>query len=121
MQTLTLNFRGKKIKISANRVSPIGKFLGLMFKSSKTPNLLFELSKLETKAIHSIFVFFPFLAIWLDNKNNVVDFKYVKPFTPIVNPKKAPSKLIELPANQANSSVLDLFIRRQRKDLNKKE
>jgi len=112
-------FHSSKIKIkSTNRtfnvpirkVSAIGKFTGLMFRSKKTPNLLFDFSPNTTPSIHSFFVFFPFLAIWLDKKNNVTDSMIVKPFTPIIKPKKQSCRLIELPLNKKNLKITNFFV-----------
>ena len=71
-----------------------GKFSGLMFKSSNTKNLLFEFNDLTRISIHSFFVFFDFLAIWLDKDDNIIDFKIVKPFLPMIKPDKRFKKLI---------------------------
>ena len=96
----------KSIKIEVRRVGFFGKFIGLMFKTCKTGNLLFEFSKNTQLSIHSIFVFFPFLAVWLDDKNRVVEKRIVKPFTIAVLPKKLFRKLIEIPFNSKNYAVL---------------
>lgn len=48
-------------------------------------------------AIHTFFVFFPIDVIWLDKNRKIVDFrKNVKPFTPLVVPKKAAKYVVEM-------------------------
>jgi uncharacterized membrane protein (UPF0127 family) len=81
----------------AKRVSGLGMILGLMFRTRKTSPLLFEFKKDTKMAIHSFFVFFPFKAIWLDEKNRIIEQKLVRPFTFSVKPKKPFRKLIEIP------------------------
>ncbi|MBU1103025.1 MAG: DUF192 domain-containing protein [Nanoarchaeota archaeon] len=107
---MKININGKKLEIKLRKVSTLGKFTGLMFRSSKTENLLFEFSDSEVKTIHSFFVFFPFLAVWLDKENNVLDFRLVKPFTPAANSKIPSNKLIELPQNSQNKKIFNLLV-----------
>jgi len=86
------------IKIrNAKRVNALGMILGLMFRTRKTRPLVFEFKKDVRMAIHSFFVFFPFKAIWLDEKNNIIEQKIVRPFTFCVRPRKPFRKLIEIP------------------------
>jgi len=108
---MKIKFDKKEITIEASKVSRIGMFAGLMFKTSQTKNLLFEFGNKNYNAIHSFFVFFPFLAIWLDDKNNVLDFSFVSPFTPSVKPRKLSKKLIEIPLNKKNREILRYFRR----------
>ena len=74
---MKIRFNGKIHDISVTKVSVIVKFTGLMFRTSDTDNLLFEFGKFENTAIHSFFVFFPFVAVWLDSKGKVVGIKIV--------------------------------------------
>ncbi|MBI5803969.1 hypothetical protein HY450_01865 [Candidatus Pacearchaeota archaeon] len=83
---MKINFQGKIVEVNVERTSVLGKFSGLMLKTSKTKNLLFEFGD-KNSSIHSFFVFFNFLAVWLDEKNKVVDFSIVKPFKFIVKSK----------------------------------
>ena len=110
-------FKGEKIEIGMKKVSFFGRFRGLMFRPKNTENLLFEFSKPEFSAIHSLFVFFPFLAIWMNEKNNVLDYEIVRPFTLSVKPKNSAKRLAEIPFNQKNKKILKLFVDK-RKDLN---
>ncbi len=108
-----LNFKGNKIEFEVEKAKGIKKFTGLMFKNSETKALLFE----NIKAIHSFFC--PnFLAIWLDNKNKVIEFKIVKPWNPLILPKKAFNRLIEMPLNKRYSKVIKSFLEDRKKDLN---
>jgi len=107
---MKIHFKKKSFSLEAKKVSSFGKFLGLMFKSRNTGNLLFEFHPLEPRAIHSFFVFFPFLAIWLDRNNKVLEWNLVKPFTFVVTPKNSPAKLIELPLNEKNREIFGLFV-----------
>ena len=72
-----------------------------MFKQWENARaLLFEYEKPVLMKIHSLFVFFPFVAIWLDKKNKIIQIKEVKPFTFSVSAKNDFSKLVEMPINK---------------------
>ncbi len=107
---MEVTFKGKKIDIEVKKVSIVGSFIGLMLKSSNTANLLFEFNKIGTQTIHSLFVFFPFLAIWLDENNKVLNYKIVKPFTFRVESSKFTKKLIEIPFTYNNKKILNFFV-----------
>ncbi|MBU0906905.1 MAG: DUF192 domain-containing protein [Nanoarchaeota archaeon] len=107
---MKIHFNKKTIILKAKKLSFWGKFSGLMFKSRNTSNLLFNFSAWEASTIHSFFVFFPFLAIWMDEKNNVLEWSLVKPFTLAVTPKTKPSQLIEIPLNKNNKKIIEIFV-----------
>jgi len=92
----------KKILIkNVKKLSEFEKGIGLMFrKREKCPALLFEFTHSTAIKIHSLFVFFPFAAVWLDDKNKIIDLKIVKPFQPVVSCKKPFYKLLEIPLNR---------------------
>jgi len=100
----------RQINIPAKTLSPLGKFTGLMFKTRKTKNQLFNFKKSKRHTIHSYFVFFPFLAIWLNSKNKVLDYQIVRPFTFSINPKFPSQKLIEVPINKNNEKIVKFFV-----------
>jgi uncharacterized membrane protein (UPF0127 family) len=103
-------FRKREIEIPVKKAGSFGKIFGLMFKGRRCENLLFDFGKNGRVAIHSLFVFFPFLAVWLDEKDRVVDFRIVSPFEFNVFPKKRFSKLIEIPENSKNRKIIDFFV-----------
>ncbi len=91
------------------RVNWLGKTTGLMFSRREKANaLLFEFKKPTKMKIHSHFVFFPFLAIWLDEENNVLDLKEVKPFKTSIGIKESFSKLVEIPINRKNKDLVEI-------------
>lgn len=100
-------FGNKKLNIEAKKLSTLGCYLGLMFKSRNSENLLFDIP--GKWGIHSFFVFFPFVAIWLDEKNRVIDKKIVKPFTFYENPCRRFAKLIEIPVNERNKRIISVL------------
>ncbi|MCK4318961.1 DUF192 domain-containing protein [Candidatus Micrarchaeota archaeon] len=67
---------------------------GLMFRMAPE-TLFFEIYNGEMN-IHSIFVFFPFYAIYLDGDGNVVEKKRVEPFRLGVVNKRPAKVLIEI-------------------------
>lgn len=81
--------------------SELGKIKGLMFVSRKRARpLLFNFPKQTASAIHSFFVFFPFLAAWLDDEDNIMEIRIVKSFIPYIKPRKSFFKLLEIPLNE---------------------
>lgn len=82
------------------------KFVGLMFKKKETAKiLLFDFKKPTRIGIHSFFVFFDFVAVWLDEENKVIEIKKVKPWVPLLKPKKPFVKLIEIPLNKKYEKI----------------
>jgi hypothetical protein len=82
-------------------LSELGKFSGLMFTPrEKAQILLFKFEKPVRHALHSFFVFFKFLAVWTDDENNIIEIRIVKPFNPLVKPKKPFYNLVEIPINE---------------------
>ena len=113
-KTITINYKRKEIKIIAENCNAFRKFSGLMFsRLEKAEILLFDFKRKQKIAIHSFFVFYPFIAVWLDEKNNVVDLKIVKPFSPCVSPQESGFKLVEIPINKKNKKICDFFLEHQ--------
>ena len=105
LKDFTFRKDSNKIAIKLKKTNIFGKFLGLMLKTRQTSPLLFEVKR--PMAIHSLFVFFPFIAVWLDKDNNVVEIKKVNPFTLHVLPKRPFRKLIEIPINNKNKKIIE--------------
>jgi len=112
---MKVNFSGKTIEIKVKKVSLLGKFLGLMFKTKNTKTLLFNFNKFDGKNIHSLFVFFPFLAVWLDENNKVIKREIVRPFTLLIKAPKKTKRLIEIPLNKSNKELLSRLVDKREK------
>jgi uncharacterized membrane protein (UPF0127 family) len=110
MVLINIKLKNNKIKLNVYKLSEVGKFIGLMFKSRGCKNLMFNFNSPGRWSIHSFFVFFDFMAIWVDDKNNVINWKIVKPFTFKVTPKKEFSTLIELPLNEMNKKLIRYIV-----------
>jgi uncharacterized membrane protein (UPF0127 family) len=94
------NLRNIEIQ-NVKKLSEIGKISGLMFHCrKKCPAMLFEFKRPTRMSIHSLFVFFKFAAVWLDDKNRIIDLKMVKPFRFSVSCKEPFNKLLEIPLNR---------------------
>ncbi len=104
----------KRINVNVKKVSFFGKFSGLMFKNRNTKKLLFEFSHDVNISIHSLFVFFPFLAVWLDDKNRIVEKTIVNPFILSVKPQKKFRKLVEIPLCNENKRIIDFLVGKKR-------
>ena len=70
-------------------------FRGLMFSRRKNILLVLPREGRNRAAIHSFFVFFPFQAIFINSRNEVVGSKRIKPFR-ICFPKKPARYVLEL-------------------------
>jgi uncharacterized membrane protein (UPF0127 family) len=105
---ICLNKKNKKIKLKVKRCNLFGMFRGLMFRRREKANalLLFDFKKPLKMKIHSWFVFFSFFAVWLDDKNKVLEIKKIKPWKFCVFPKKSFCKLVEIPCNNKYNEVV---------------
>jgi len=108
---ITIKYKKKRIKILAENCNFFKKFSGLMFSLRKNAKiLLFDFNTKQKIRIHSFFVFYSFVAIWLDKNNNIIDLKVVKPFNPCISPRKSGFKLVEIPINNKNKKILKLLV-----------
>jgi len=99
--------RGKSFFVNAKDCNLFWKGIGLMFSRRENAEILIFRFKKKTRiAIHSFFVFFPFVALWLNEENEVVDLKIVKPFTSCVLPTEKSFSLIEIPLNEKNENLM---------------
>lgn len=111
LEKVSFNYKNKGFEIGVKNCNLFEKFFGLMFvRRRKAQALLFEFRKPTTMRIHSYFVFFPFIAVWLDDKNKVIEVKKIKPFTFSVSERKSYSKLIEIPINKEYISFTKLLV-----------
>jgi uncharacterized membrane protein (UPF0127 family) len=110
---ITIRKGSKKIIIkNLKKLSEFQKGIGLMFhKLDKCPAMLFEFQKPTKMRIHSLFVFFKFAAVWLDDKNNIVDKKIVKPFRLSISSKKPFYRLVEIPLNKYYKKEIELLFK----------
>jgi uncharacterized membrane protein (UPF0127 family) len=110
MEKVSFTHKKKKFQVNAKHTGFFGRASGLMFKSKESASaLLFKFKRPGKTRIHSLFVFFPFLAVWLKN-NKIVDFKVVKPFDFSISSKKSYDKLIEIPINKRHRNLVKLLV-----------
>lgn len=112
--------RAKKIKLSYGKKSfelnlklcrGFNKLRGLMFtRRERAKALLFEFKRPMNITIHSLFVFFPFVIIWLNTGDKIIDFKIIKPFSFFVSQKRPFSKIIEIPVNNKYQKMVKLLV-----------
>lgn len=106
-----LTYKKHKFTLDLKVCNGFKKAFGLMFVSKdKAKALLFDFKEIKNRDIHSLFVFFPFIAIWLDENNKIIDFKIVKPFNFSVSPSKPFKKLIEVPFNKEYSEIAEILV-----------
>lgn len=107
--------RHKSLQIDVKRVGFFTQFIGLMFSRRKTPIRLFSYSSDRKVPIHSWFVFYEFLIVWIDSKNKIVSWKLVKPFTSLVLPTINCRAFLEIPIDDKYKKELDFVVgKRQR-------
>ncbi|MFH1801552.1 MAG: DUF192 domain-containing protein [archaeon] len=106
-----LLYRGRRKFLKVKQLSLFGRFAGLMFcRRRNSRALLFNFKKPVKNAIHSLFVFFPFFAVWIDDKNKIIEISLVKPFSISVCPKNSFTKLIEIPVKEEYREILEFLV-----------
>jgi uncharacterized membrane protein (UPF0127 family) len=107
VKNVTFFHKGKRFSVDVKKCNLFEKGIGLMFsRREKAKILIFEFNKKRKIIIHSFFVFFPFVALWINEKNEVVDSKIVKPFVSYVSPSVKTNYLIEIPINKKNEKIV---------------
>lgn len=111
---IIIKFKKKKFSLDAKVCNWFEKFSGLMFSQrEKAEALLFEFKNPTKIKIHSLFVFFPFVAVWLNDKNKIVDLKTVKPFTFSFSSSRRFTKLLEIPISKKYKEICNLLVSRR--------
>ncbi|MFA6022717.1 MAG: hypothetical protein WC781_01375 [Candidatus Pacearchaeota archaeon] len=115
---IKIKLKDKEISLEAIEAGIFQRFRGLMFRNKeKAPILLFNMKK--QYAIHSFFVFFDFITLWLDNKNRVLEWKIVKPFSPYEKSNAEFYKIIEIPINRRYHSLVTFIVGERFKKTNR--
>ena len=117
-----INFKNNNLKVTrkikipnVKKVSGFEKGIGLMFSSrEKAKALLFEFEKPTKMSYTSLFVFFPFIIIWLDSSNNVLDFRKAIPFTFNIPSRKLYKKALEIPFNSNYEEIIKKILNSRR-------
>ena len=104
-----LIYKNRKIFIEV-RCNFYNFLFGLMFRRRESARPIFFTKKIiGNMGIHSFFVSFPFLAIYADEKNNVLDIKKVSPSTAYFDSKSNYSYLVEIPFNKTYRNICNFF------------
>ena len=106
-ENFCFEYLGKEKIIEVSKVPWFKEGLGLMFSSKKKAQiLLFDLKKNSKLGIHSFFVRFPFIAIWINENKKVVEIKKILPYRGLIKPKKSFRYLIEIPLIRRYDAVI---------------
>lgn len=98
----------RKVSFEAKVARGFGRVSGLMFsRREKAKILLFKFKKPVKMAIHSLFVFFPFLAVWRDSDGKITEIRRVKPFLWYVCPQKSFKSFVEIPLTRKYKGITD--------------
>ena len=112
---MIIKIKNKEVSLDVKKVSGFKKFSGLMFsRREKASPLLFDFRKPTKTTFHSLFCFFPFLIIWLDKDNNVLEKRICKPFLPTIKPRNSFVKVVEIPLNKKYSKLVKEIIDEER-------
>lgn len=106
-----LVYKRKKLNLKVFECNFFEQGIGLMFSRRKNAKiLLFRFKKPAHLSIHSFFVFFPFIAVWTDDKNRILSWKKVSPFTFHVSPPvQGFCNLVEIPVTEEYSKQVKFF------------
>ena len=97
-EKISISFKKKKISLPVKKLNALEMARGLMFRKKKNSSiLLFEFPYSSRWKIHSWFVFFDFIAVWLDDEKKVIETKVIKPWKVCIRPYKNSRYLIEIP------------------------
>lgn len=96
------------IKEDYERATGIKYYFGLMFRKSTTPALMWEWNKPVRFSFHSVFVFFPFIIKWFDEKGELLDKQIIPPFRTRILPrtKKKFTRVIEIPLTKLEGGMI---------------
>lgn len=107
---VNFNYGGEDIELEVSKVPWWFEGIGLMFSCRKKAKaLIFDLKKEVKMRIHSLFVFYPFFAIWLDENKKIIDIKKVESFSFGVLPSRKFRYLVEVPINEKYDGVLKII------------
>jgi len=111
-QKIKLTYRGKEFKLN---LKVCGKWnFGLIGRTRKTKPLLFNFKKFTNVQMSSLWVFFPFIIVWLDDKNKIIESRIIKPFTFTVRQERKFKKLIEIPLNFENREIVKILVGKEK-------
>ncbi|MDP3986647.1 MAG: DUF192 domain-containing protein [Nanoarchaeota archaeon] len=108
MKKISFSRRGKKFSLSCRECGFFS--FGLMFRTRETKPCVFKFGEPTKFKISSLFVFFPFLAVWLDGKNEVIEIRRINPFNLFVPFERSYATLVEIPLNKKNSGIVDSLV-----------
>lgn len=111
LKRVGLRYKDEKILLDLKVCNFFCRGIGLMFtRREKAKALLFDFKNPVLQAIHSLFVFFDFIAIWIDEEGKIVEVKMVTPWTFSILPSRKFKRLVEIPINEKYLAVSSLFI-----------
>jgi len=106
-----LTYKNTKFELELENCRGLKKGFGLMFKSKENAKaLLFDFKNEKKREITSLFVFFDFIAIWLDENNKIIEYRVIKPFNFSISPSRPFKRLIEVPINSKYSKIIKILV-----------
>lgn len=115
-KNILLRVGGSKLSLRVYPCNFFNKIVGLMFSRRENAKaLLFKFDNDVNMSIHSFFVFYPFLALWLDKDNKLIEKRIVYPWKIHISPVKNYRSMIEIPINRRYKRILHSIV--EKKDL----
>ncbi|MEK6945173.1 MAG: hypothetical protein AABW63_00060 [Nanoarchaeota archaeon] len=112
---VSFTYKKKKISLEVKECRGLMMGVGLTWKRRQNAHaLLFDFGKDTDAALTALFVFFPFVAIWLDKNGKVVEKRVIKPFEFSIKPKKNFVKVIEIPLNDKYKKEAKVLVGKER-------
>jgi uncharacterized membrane protein (UPF0127 family) len=108
-EKISLRFGDKNLEVEGQVCDNVfSQARGLMFRSrSKAPVLIFKFDRDVREPIHSLFVQFSFVSIWLDENFKVVEKRRVEPWKFYICPRENFRYFVEVPISEGNKKILD--------------
>jgi len=107
-EKVSFDYRGKRINLTARKCGVFN--FGLMFRTKNTKPCLFEFNKPQRFRLTSLFVFFDFIVLWLNEHNEVTDMRKINPFTFSISTKKEFSSIVEIPINDKYRNLVRILV-----------
>jgi len=112
---LIIKIEGKSTEVpDVMKCRGMGKLSGLMFQEArKADAVLFDFGHPTVQAIHSFFC--PhFIAVWLDEQGNILEWRKVNSRQSSITPGCEFSKLLEIPLSRKYAHVVEFLSRTER-------
>lgn len=101
MEIICLDLSGRIFEVLIKDCNFMQKIFGLMFSNKeKSRALKFSFNKPVNYALHSFFINYSFMVLWLGRENNILEIRKVRPWKFNIKSKIKFHSIIEIPINE---------------------